>query len=353
VCEFPECQKKMSAKKKQAPNTLQYSQRSFEMGDAVVISVAVCVPLLIYFIACCCARKSAAFQRIWAHRMEPTMIHLSGRVRGRLRSRRMGTGSGGLFRVRGTAPTAAARRGKGKKLDSDIKDYLQRSHALSSVAVDQAEDISTLNDAARAAMEAQLAAVAVRPPTGLASGIELRSAPGHAADIATSPTAGVRTALAPKAEAAPADDGGRCSPFAGPSDGTCQRKNFSAAASAGELASDAFLTAGPGERGPEEIAETLVRCADGFGLELHKDEDGRGAIAGVYGEARRSALRAGDRITSVNGTPVDTHEQVLAAVRCSGDDLFLIVLRDPQARPVVAQGLGLDVNGGDLQDMEL
>lgn len=323
----------------------------------MLVAVALCLLLLICLIACCCARKSAAFERTWSHRMQPTMIHLSGRVRGRFRSRRTGVGPGGLFRVRGTAPTAAARRGKGKKLDTDIKEYLQRSHALSSVAVEQAEDISTLNDAARAAMEAQLAAVAAQPrSTGLASGSELSSPLGRAADTAASPTAGVSAALSSKAEVAataPSGDGGRCAPSAGPSDGTRQHSSFSTVAPAAEPDPDAFSSSGRGERGPEEIAETLTRCADGFGLELHRDDDGRGAIAGVYGEARRSALRAGDRITSVNGTPVDTHEQVLAAVRSSGDDLFLIVLRDPQARPVVAQGLGLDVNGGDLQDMEL
>jgi hypothetical protein len=317
------------------------------MADtSVLVAVAVLLLLLTCLTACCCARRSAAVQRTWAHRMQPTMIHLSGRVRGRFRSRRMG-GPNGLFRVRGTAPTAAARRGKGKKLDSDIKEYLQRSHALTSVADEQEDDISQLNDAARAAMEAQLAAVAVQlKTTAPASGVELSSLLGRAGD---------NTKLAPtEADAAtpPPPNGVRATPFAGQAGGSRQRISFSPAASAAQAAPESF-SSGPGERGPEEIAETLVRCSDGFGLELHRDEDGRGAIAGVYGEARRSALRAGDRITAVNGTPVDTHEQVLAAVRSSGDDLFLIVLRDPQARPVVAQGLGLDVNGGDLQDMEL
>lgn len=45
--------------------------------------------------------------------------------------------------------------------------------------------------------------------------------------------------------------------------------------------------------------------------------------------------------------------QVLAQIRKSSDDLFLIVLRDPLAMPVIAQGLGLGAGGGDLQDMEL
>ena len=66
-------------------------------------------------------------------------------------------------------------------------------------------------------------------------------------------------------------------------------------------------------------------------LELHRDEQGRPAIAAVSGAARRSALRAGDRIISVGGQPTARHEEALAAIRASGDDLLLLVLRDPEA----------------------
>lgn len=66
-------------------------------------------------------------------------------------------------------------------------------------------------------------------------------------------------------------------------------------------------------------------------LSLGNDQQGRPVIAAVKGVAKRSALRACDRIVSVGGRPITRYEEALAAIRASGDDLQLVVLRDPQA----------------------
>ena len=66
-------------------------------------------------------------------------------------------------------------------------------------------------------------------------------------------------------------------------------------------------------------------------LSLGNDQQGRPVIAAVKGVAKRSALRACDRIISVDGRPITRYEEALAAIRASGDDLQLVVLRDPQA----------------------
>lgn len=293
-------------------------------------------------------------------RPHPRGHGLSRRVRARFRSG--GGGTGGLFRTRGSAPILAARRAKGNRnLDADVKAYLQRSHALSAVASDQIEDIASLNDAARAALDDELKAASasatrLTPP----SSFEMGSLPErHDSGQRALPT---KKDCLGSPKATESADSADCIP---PQWTSFQRPDGESTSLGGVSTGDAgsrlelaaededALQEVPGERGPEEIAETLVRRADGFGLELHRDEDGRAAIAGVYGESKRSALRAGDRITSVNGTPTDTHEQALAAIRRSEDDLFLIVLRDPQAKPVIALGIGLDADGGDLQDMEL
>jgi len=130
--------------------------------------------VLLVLLACCAAgcfvlRRAAAARRAWARRVEPTLMHRSGRVRWS-----SGARPRSLF---GAAPGAG--RGKpNNNLDADVKAYLQRSHEISSVAAEQAEAIDALNDAAKSAMEA--AAKATPPP--LASSFELSSLPARPKD---------------------------------------------------------------------------------------------------------------------------------------------------------------------------
>ena len=60
-------------------------------------------------------------------------------------------------------------------------------------------------------------------------------------------------------------------------------------------------------------------------LSLGNDQQGRPVIAAVKGVAKRSALRACDRIVSVGGRPITRYEEALAAIRASGDDLQLVL----------------------------
>jgi len=311
--------------------------------------------LALLLIARYAIKHNAAGRRLWQHRVEPTMMHLGGRVRGKRR------GIAG-FRVRGNLPTATARTVRAgapsAALVADAAAYLKRSHALGGDAAAQMDAIHSLNDAAIAAEEEAEEGVP------RASSLELASLPlKRAADVAAPPPDGKGGGEGDSADAGDGDGAAaraeaEAAKRAAAQAAACLSGVVSSvgATSVSEMvAAVAYQEGGARfDAGPQQLAESLTRDpTDGFGLELHRDEQGRPAIAAVSGAARRSALRAGDRIISVGGQPTARHEEALAAIRASGDDLLLLVLRDPEARPVVAQGLGLDAAGGDLQDMEL
>uniref|UniRef100_A0A7S3TZN5 PDZ domain-containing protein n=1 Tax=Emiliania huxleyi TaxID=2903 RepID=A0A7S3TZN5_EMIHU len=322
-------------------------------GGPPVLLLTSATLLALLLIARYAIKHTVAGRRLWQHRVEPTMMHLGGRVRGKRR------GIAG-FRVRGNKPTATARTVRAgapsAALVADAAAYLKRSHALGGDAAAQMDAIHSLNDAAIAAEEV------AEEDVPRASSLELASLPlKRAADVAAPPPdgkgggegsstdAGDGAAARAEAEAAKraAAQAAACLSGVVSSVGATSVSEMVAAV-AHEEGGARF------DAGPQQLAESLTRDpTDGFGLELHRDEQGRPAIAAVSGAARRSALRAGDRIISVGGQPTARHEEALAAIRASGDDLLLLVLRDPEARPVVAQGLGLDAAGGDLQDMEL